>query len=49
MTLEEKIKKLPTKKRGNCPDCGNPWWFEHEHNWECTTCSKVIGKSSAGL
>lgn len=48
MTLEERIKKYPTVKRGHCQDCGNPWWFDQGvQGFVCTTCYKTHGKSSS--
>jgi ribosomal protein S27AE len=36
--LEETLKKYPTVKKENCFRCGNPWFFEMEKYWSCTTC-----------
>ena len=47
MTLEQMMKELETVKRGECRDCGNPWWFDHPNSWVCTTCAKTHGKSNS--
>ena len=48
ITLKEMIDKYPTVKRGNCRDCGNPWWFDKgKMGWVCTTCYKTHAKSAS--
>ena len=40
-------------KRGECRDCGNPWWYDFPESpgiaacWVCTTCAKTHAKSSS--
>lgn len=48
-TLEEMIKNYETVKRGNCRDCGNPWWFSMEDVYVCTTCAKTHGRDSSDV
>lgn len=45
--LFEKIEKYETVQRGNCRDCGNPWWFSQEHGYECTMCGKAHGRDTS--
>jgi len=35
------------KERGNCRDCGNPWWFDLATCWVCSMCRKTHGKDSS--
>lgn len=46
-TLEKRIRGCETVKRGNCRDCGNPWWHDLPLSWVCTTCAKTHGKCSS--
>lgn len=39
-TLQEKMQKYETVKRGGCQDCGNLWWWAMETGYVCTTCAK---------
>ena len=42
-------------KRGECRDCGNPWWYDFPESrgisscWVCTMCAKTHAKSSSEL
>jgi hypothetical protein len=38
MLLEEKMKRFETVGGGICIQCGNAWYFQLEHAYECTTC-----------
>ncbi len=46
MNLLSKFYVDNMKKRGNCRDCGNPWWFDIFNCWVCTMCRKTHGKDS---
>lgn len=47
MRLIDKMRKFKTVKRGNCPRCGNPWWFDRPKDFECTTCAGFLRKDHA--
>lgn len=48
MKLEDMMNKWKTVNGPNCKDCGNPWFFDKEDAFQCTTCGHEEKKIAKG-